>query len=141
MPGAKLPITPIGNEPRWPGQRRSPISATGHAPDELFEEARQYFSEQELADLSGHRDQRLEPDQHRISGGAGNVSAATAEKESVDILLEFVAELKAGSLQFDFPDLPYQIVAAPAAVLLLLHQAEASLLVNMPGRWELALRP
>jgi hypothetical protein len=52
MPGAKLPITPIGNEPRWPGQRRSPISATGHAPDELFEEARQYFSEQELADLT-----------------------------------------------------------------------------------------
>ena len=47
----------------------------GHVPDEVYEEARQYFSEQELADLDarGYRDQRLEPHQHRISGGAGNV--------------------------------------------------------------------
>jgi hypothetical protein len=44
-------------------------------------------------------------------------------------------------LQFDFPDLRYQIVAAPAAVFLLLHQAEACPLVNMPGSWKLALRP
>ena len=62
----------------------------GHAPDEVFEEARQYFSEQEMADLtlavtainSWNRAQ------HRIQRGAGNVSAATAEKASVSILQE-----------------------------------------------------
>ena len=51
-PGGKRRSTPTASGPRWPGPRRSPWSPATHVPDDVYEAARQHFSEKELVDLT-----------------------------------------------------------------------------------------
>jgi hypothetical protein len=52
MPGVKRPSTVIVSVPPWPWAEAVTRVTEGHVPDEVFEEARSQFSEEELANLT-----------------------------------------------------------------------------------------
>jgi hypothetical protein len=52
MRGQRRHFSPTASAPRWPGRKAVTLVSETHAPDDVYEETKKHFSEQEIVDLT-----------------------------------------------------------------------------------------